>query len=116
VPIALGIFLVPRLPKLFERFPGLSIELVIRDNPFDLVEERLDLAIHRGPISDTSLMVRASPCCLTSAYSTIKAGRLRRLLGGHEAPGDPSRRHLAPRTRAVIDFLLEQAREVERQL
>jgi DNA-binding transcriptional LysR family regulator len=28
----------------------------------------------------------------------------------------PSRRHLAPRTRLVLDFILEQAREVQAML
>ena len=52
----------------------------------------------------------------------IKAGRLRHLLIGHEAPGEqvyivyPSRRQLAPRTRAVIDFLVEQTKELGHQL
>src|SRR5690242_15191938 len=30
--ITTGIFLVPRLPKLFARYPGLSIELIMRDH------------------------------------------------------------------------------------
>src|SRR5271166_3481577 len=51
----------------------------------------------------------------------ISAGRLRRVLAGHEGPGEqvylvyPSRRHLAPRTRVVIDFVVEQAKELEFQ-
>lgn len=198
--VAGGIFLVPRLPQLFARHPGLSLELVMGDRPFDLVEERLDLAVHGGPVTDMSLVARtlrvtrsivvAAPsylerrgapqtpaelqqhdCILHSeidaagwrfagpdgpyhirppgrlttnnsaalhlavlngqgiameldikVFDDIRSGRLRRLLAGHEGPGEqayilyPSRRHLAPRTRAVIDFLLEQVNDAERQL
>jgi DNA-binding transcriptional LysR family regulator len=195
-----GEYFVPRIPKLFERYPGLSLELVIHDHPPDMIEERLDLAIHRGPIANTSMVARAlrivhfitvaapsylerrgepqvpadlekHDCILHSeidragwqfngpdgpyrirvpsrlaannfaaiylaalngqgiavlpdfrVFDDIRSGRLRRLLAGHEAPGDqvyivyPSRRHLASRTRAVIDFLLEQVKELEHQL
>ena len=198
--VAGGIFLVPRLPELFARHPGLSLELVMGDRPFDLVEERLDLAIYRGPVADTSLVARAvrlsrsivvaapsylerrgtpqtpaelaqHDCILHSEldaagwrfvgpdgpyhihpparlrtndsaalhlaalngqgiameldirlFDDIRAGRLRRLLARYEAPGEqayilyPSRRLLAPRTRAVIDFLLEQVKDADRQL
>ena len=52
----------------------------------------------------------------------IRAGRLYRLLTDH--PSDrqqafvvyPSRRHLAPRTRVVIDFVIEEVRGVEQRL
>jgi DNA-binding transcriptional LysR family regulator len=195
-----GEYLVRRIPKLFERYPGLSLELVMRDHPPDLIEEGLDLAVQRGPIANASLVARtyrvprfvavAAPsylerrgepqtpadlehhdCILHSefdgagwqfagpdgpyrisvpsrlmtnnsaavhlaaldgqgiamlldftVFDDIRSGRLRRLLAGHEAPGEPayivypSRRHLAPRTRAVIDFLVEQAKELEDQI
>jgi DNA-binding transcriptional LysR family regulator len=45
-------FFVPRIPKLLEHYPGLSLELVMHDHSHDLVEDRLDLAIHGGPITD----------------------------------------------------------------
>jgi DNA-binding transcriptional LysR family regulator len=43
---------------LFERYPGLSVELVIRDHFDDLVEERLDVALQAGQPSDTSSVTR----------------------------------------------------------
>ena len=200
LPISGGIFVAPRLPQLFGRYPGLSIELVMRDHPFDLIEERLDLAVHLGEVADHSLIARAlvtprlfavaapsylqqrgtpetpadladHDCILHSdldrygwrfagpdgpyqvhvsgrlvtnntaalqlaalggqgiamlpdirVIDDIRSGRLRPVLTGHQAPGVtahivyPSRRHLAPRTRVVIDFLLEQAKEAERLL
>src|SRR5208282_919125 len=52
-------FWVPRIPKLLERYPGLSLELVMHDHLPDLIEDRLDLAIHIGRITNTSLVARA---------------------------------------------------------
>jgi DNA-binding transcriptional LysR family regulator len=193
-------FFVPRIPKLLERYPGLSLELVMQDHSHDLIEDRLDLAIHQGPITNTALVARAlrvsrliavaapsylerrgepkrpadlehHDCILHSGFDSagwqfvgpdgpyrvrvsgrlasnngaavrlaalngqgiamlldwrvfddIRSGRLRRLLAGHEAPGEqtsivyPSRRHLAPRTRVVIDFIVEEIKELDRQL
>lgn len=192
-------FFVPRIPKLLERYPGLSLELVMHHS-HDLIEDRLDLAIHQGPITNTALVARAlrfsrliavaapsylerrgepkkpadlehHDCILHSGFDSegwqfvgpdgpyrvrvsgrlasnngaavrlaalngqgiamlldwrvfedIRSGRLRRLLAGHEAPGEqtsivyPSRRHLAPRTRVVIDFIVEEIKELDRQL
>ena len=56
--VAAGRFLAPRLPALLERYPGLRVELVMRDQQSDMVEERLDLALRAGEITDASLVVR----------------------------------------------------------
>jgi DNA-binding transcriptional LysR family regulator len=53
-----SVSLVPRLGPLFERYPALSVELVIRDRFADLVEERLDLAIQEGQPSDATSVAR----------------------------------------------------------
>ena len=50
-----SILLVPRMRLLFERYPDLSLELVVRDNFGDLVEERLDVAVQTGQPSDGSI-------------------------------------------------------------
>ncbi len=190
-----SILMVPRLGALFERYPGLSIELVVRDHFGDLVEERLDVVLQSSPPSDTSSVVRvistfgrvpvaaaaylerygvpahptdlAARACIIhdtgphsavwrftgpegpievvvsgtfsannvvavqhatlagygiallpelSVCEEIRAGRLYRLLADYPSEPNqgylifPSRRHLALRTRVVIDFLVEQAR------
>ena len=46
--VAGGLFLATRLPVLLARHPGLSVELVMRDQPSDMIEERLDLAFRSG--------------------------------------------------------------------
>ena len=56
--IAGGHFLAPRLPALLARYPGLRVELVMRDQFSDMVDERLDLAWRSGEIADASLVIR----------------------------------------------------------
>jgi DNA-binding transcriptional LysR family regulator len=195
--VAGGLFLAPRLPVLLERYPGLKVEMVLRDQFTDMVEDRLDLALRSGEITDASLVVRrvsqlgravvaaptylerhgapsvpddlAAHACLlhdsgvdasewrftgpdgplsvrvSGAFiandsaavllaarsghgiallpeiqiiDDLRAGRLYRLLNDYPSQlvpvfiVYPSRRNLAPRTRVVMDFLLEQTREI----
>ncbi len=200
LPVAAGHFLSTRLPALLADHPGLKVELVVSDRFGDLVEERLDLAMRGGDITDASLVKRAigtvpraavaSPdylarrgvpsrptdladhTCLihdigaapelwsfttpqgteeirvsggfrandsvsvllaaragygiaylaeVQVFDDLRSGTLVRALGDFPDPGlplclvYPSRRHLAPRTRLVMDFIaaqIEQAREV----
>jgi DNA-binding transcriptional LysR family regulator len=51
-------FLATRVPQLLARHPGLRVELVVRDQFGDMIEERLDLALHYGDLNDSSLRVR----------------------------------------------------------
>ncbi len=197
--VAFGLFLAPRLAALFARHPGLSVELVMRDGPIDMIEERLDLATQSGTPPDSSgigrqvgtfgriavaapayLAQRGEPerpealagheCLLHAraqdaadwpfsgpdgafavavrgAFSAndseavhraaltglgiamlpeiqvsddVRHGRLVQVLKDWPAPRTPafivypSRRNLAPRTRVVIDFVVEQVRQLER--
>jgi DNA-binding transcriptional LysR family regulator len=196
--IAGGLVLAPRLPLLLARYPGLRIELVIRDKFSDMVEDRLDLEWRSGEIADASLVARrvgetgravvAAPsylerhgvpsvpddltthaCLIHSSMpdsytwrftgpdgplavrvsgafiandsvavlravraghgiallpeievvDDLHGGRLRRLLIDYPSqilPVHiiyPSRRNLAPRTRVVMDFVIEQAQEIQ---
>jgi DNA-binding transcriptional LysR family regulator len=193
--------LTPRLFGLLEKYPGLTVELVVRDRLGDMVEDRLDVAMQVGQPGDSSLMARAAggfgralvaspiylerrgspehPSELTahtciihefapdsalwhfegpdgpvdvrvdSAFRAnnaevvhravlgghgismvpealivddIRAARLYRLLPAFKTARQPtyvlypSRRHLAPRTRVVIDFLVEQVNEASARL
>lgn len=199
--VAFGLFLAPRLPALFARHPGLSVELVMRDGPSDMIEERLDIATQTSPPQDRSVIARqfgafgritvAAPAylalrgepdrpavlgeheCLIHARAPdaadwpfagpegafavtvrgaftandsaavhlaalaglgiamlpeiqvsddVRHGRLVPLLRDWTAPRAPafivypSRRNLAPRTRVVIDFAVEQARQLREQI
>jgi DNA-binding transcriptional LysR family regulator len=196
--IAGGRFLAPRLPGLLARYPGLKVELVMRDQFGDMVEDRLDLAWRAGHIADSSLVARsvgqfgravvaapsyieqhgtpttpddlAAHACLIhhiapdsdtwsftapdgplsvrvsgsfisndndgvllaaraghgiallphlQIFDDLRARRLYQLLIDYPSQPVPvhiiypSRRNLAPRTRIVMDFILEQAREIQ---
>ena len=194
-------FLSQRLPALLADHPGLKVELVVGDRLGDMIEDRLDLAMRFGEITDTSLVARrsgtavrvaaaapsyierhgepSSPADLANhtcivhdvrqdsdvwtfvmpdgskdfrvsggflandaravhlaartgygiAYlalvevaDDLRSGRLVRVLSDFSGPGIPfslvypSRRHLAPRTRLVMDFIWEQVRQIQAEL
>ena len=191
-------FLAERLPTLLADHPGLRVELVVSDRFGDMIEDRLDLALRVGEVTDASLVVRrsgtasfvvvaapsyierkgkpsipadlASHTCIVhdvgpgsnvwtfvtsdgsqqfhvsggflandvgavhvaarSGYGIallplfevlddLRSGMLVCMLSEFPAPSVPlslvypSRRHLAPRTRVVFEFILEQARQVQ---
>jgi DNA-binding transcriptional LysR family regulator len=194
-------FLSQRLPTLLTDHPGLKVELVVGDRIGDMIDERLDLAMRVGEITDTSLVARRTGTAVRVAVATpsyierrgepsspaelanhtcivhdvgpdsdmwtfvtpdgpkgfrvsggflandiraahlaartgygiaylvlvevaddLRSGRLVRLLKDFPAPGVPfslvypSRRHLAPRTRLVMDFIWEQVRQIQAEL
>ena len=59
---------------------------------------------------------------LVEIFDDLRSGRLVRVLSDFPAPGVPfslvypSRRHLAPRTRLVMDFIWEQVRQIQAEL
>jgi DNA-binding transcriptional LysR family regulator len=198
VTVTASNFLAERLPTLLADHPGLKVELVVSDRFGDMIEDRLDLAMRMGEVTDASLVVRrlgtglfvvvaapsylerngrpatpadlASHTCivhdvgpgsdvwtfvmsdgsqefhvsggflandfsavrvaarsgygiallpLLAVLDDLRSGELVCVLS--EFPAQrialslvyPSRRHLAPRTRLVLDFILEQLREVQ---
>jgi DNA-binding transcriptional LysR family regulator len=201
VTVAASRFLAQRLPTLLVDHPGLKVELVVGDRLGDLIEDRLDLAMRVGEITDTSLVARRSGTALRVAVAApgyikrhggpsspaelahhtcivhdvgpdsdvwtfatpegpkdfrvsggflandvravhlaartgygiaylvlvevvddLRNGTLVRVLRDFAAPGVPfslvypSRRHLAPRTRLVMDFIWQQVRQVQAEL
>lgn len=76
--------LVPLLPALRERHPGLQVDLILTDNMLDLVAERVDLAVRLGPAQDSSLIAQRLMAiryrvCASPAY-----------LAQHGRPSEPS--------------------------
>jgi DNA-binding transcriptional LysR family regulator len=201
VTVAASRILSLRLPALLAAHPGLKVELVIGDRLGDMTEERLDLAMRVGEITDASLVARRSGTALKVAvaapdyikrhgeptsptdlaghtcivhdvgpdsdvwsfvtpdgqkdfrvsggflandvravhlaartgygiayltllevFDDLRNGTLVRVLSDFPAAGVPfslvypSRRHLAPRTRLVMDFIWEQVRQVQAEL
>jgi DNA-binding transcriptional LysR family regulator len=201
VTVAASRILSLRLPALLAAHPGLKVELVVGDRLGDMTEERLDLAMRVGEITDASLVARrsgtalkvavaapdyikrhgqpASPAdlanhtcivhdvgpdsdvwsfvtpdgqkdfrvsggflandvravhlaartgygiaclALLEVFDDLRSGTLVRVLSDFPAAGVPfslvypSRRHLAPRTRLVMDFIWEQVRQIQAEL
>ena len=197
VTVTASRFLAQRLPAMLADHPGLKVELVVSDRFGDMIEDRLDLALRVGEITDASLVVRrfgtasyvavaapsyierngrpstppdlAGHTCIVhdlgpgsnvwtfvtsegseqfhvsggflandvsavhlaarSGYGIallplfevlddLRSGVLVCMLSEFPAPSIPlslvypSRRHLAPRTRLVLDFMQEQTREI----
>jgi DNA-binding transcriptional LysR family regulator len=56
--VAASRFLAQSLPTLLAAYPGLKVELVVGDRLGDMIEERLDLAMRVGEITDASLVAR----------------------------------------------------------
>ncbi|WP_349606082.1 LysR substrate-binding domain-containing protein [Cupriavidus sp. DF5525] len=95
--------LMPALPGLVQKYPGLSVEVDFDDRVVDLVHDRYDLALRGGRIADSSLVSRpicqfnmalvASPTYLSRYGVPRKPGDLdqhrlltRRFLGGCVSP------------------------------
>jgi DNA-binding transcriptional LysR family regulator len=191
IAVSLGLLLVSRLPILIARYPDLSVELIMEDDPGDIIEERLDVAVRIGEVTSLSLIKRSLGSAVRIAVAApgyvecrgsprhhddmikhdcivrlpgnaqwrligpdgpvdvavhgtisannheavrsaalsglgiallpeyqvvddIQAGRLQRVLPEYTSESQsayivyPSRRHLVPRTRVVIDFLIEE--------
>src|SRR5258708_27638533 len=58
VTVTASRFLAQRLPTLLAEHPGLKVELVVSDVFGDMIEDRLDLAMRGGEVTDASLVVR----------------------------------------------------------
>ena len=50
--------ILPRLPRFLERYPDVSVDLVMGDDFTDLVEQRIDLSIRVGALTDPGLVAR----------------------------------------------------------
>jgi DNA-binding transcriptional LysR family regulator len=201
VTVAASRLLSLRLPSLLAAHPGLKVELVVADRFGDMIDDRLDLAMRVGEITDASLVARRSgsvtrvavaapdyverhgepsdPAQLIShtcivhdvgpdsdvwtfvtpegprnvrvsggflandvravhlaartgygiaclglveVFDDLRNGSLVRVLSNFPAAGlpfslvYPSRRHLPPRTRLVMDFIWEQFQQIQAEL
>ncbi|WP_192181968.1 LysR family transcriptional regulator [Mesorhizobium amorphae] len=79
--------LIPLLPRFLERYPEISVDLVLTDHVIDLMEERADVAIRAGPLGESRLVAR-------------KLGQSRTVV---VAAPSYLERHGTPRTSADLD-------------
>ncbi|MER9160492.1 MULTISPECIES: LysR substrate-binding domain-containing protein [unclassified Mesorhizobium] len=67
--------LIPLLPRFLERYPEISVDLVLTDSVIDLMAERADVAIRAGPLSESRLVARKlgqSPVVVVAAPSYLE--------------------------------------------
>jgi DNA-binding transcriptional LysR family regulator len=57
-PVFGRLYIVPRLPEFFARYPDISIELSASERTINLIEEGVDLAIHIGELASSSMIVK----------------------------------------------------------
>ena len=59
VPTTFGrLHVLPLIPDLLSRNPGLQVDLILSDSTRDMVEDRIDLAIRGGPVHELDAIVR----------------------------------------------------------
>ncbi|NKK42882.1 LysR family transcriptional regulator [Rhizobium leguminosarum] len=58
VPAPLGLYLSELLGDLLAAHPKLSVELLLREQSSDMIEERLDVEVRLGSVADSSLVCR----------------------------------------------------------
>jgi DNA-binding transcriptional LysR family regulator len=84
VTVAASRLLSLRLPSLLVAHPGLKVELVVGDRFGDMIDDRLDLAMRVGEITDASLVARRSGSVTRVAVAA--PGYVER----HGEPSDPA--------------------------
>jgi LysR family transcriptional regulator for bpeEF and oprC len=57
-PVFGRVHLLPRLGEFFARFPDIVVETLVTERTVDLVQEGVDVAIHNGPLSDSTVVAR----------------------------------------------------------
>jgi LysR family transcriptional regulator for bpeEF and oprC len=57
-PVFGRLYVVPRLGEFFARNPEVAVEVVVADHLMNLVEEGVDVGVHNGELSDSSLIAR----------------------------------------------------------
>ncbi len=73
--------IAPLLQKFMDRYPALSLELVLTDSQIDLVADQIDLAIRFGPkpggdVSATRLAPRTFKVCASPSYIQRAGGMM----------------------------------------
>ncbi len=85
LPVALTrLFVLPQLPKLYQRYPALELEIRMENRNIELTREGVDCAVTYGKSADQDLVLRplATTTLLTCASPTY--------LKNHSAPKTPA--------------------------
>ena len=57
------VFVMPFLPDFLDKYPDIQIDYLIGERNIDIIKEGIDLAIHIGPLADSSLIARKIGSC-----------------------------------------------------
>lgn len=79
-------FLLPLVPEFLQRYPDVTLDIVLTDEVIDILQQRTDVAVRAGPLKDSNLVAR-------------KLGTTRMIIAG--AP-DYLHRHGTPVTPAEL--------------
>jgi LysR family transcriptional regulator for bpeEF and oprC len=72
-------FLWPRLPEFARRYPDITVALALTNNPHNMIERAIDVAIRVGNVEDSDLVARPLfetsfvVCCSPEAAKTLPA-------------------------------------------
>src|SRR5258706_4369057 len=53
-----ALYIVPRLPEFFRRYPDVSVEVLVSDRSASMVEDGIDVGIRIGELAESSLVAR----------------------------------------------------------
>jgi LysR family transcriptional regulator for bpeEF and oprC len=84
-PVFSRIYLLPRLGAFFSRYPEIELELLVTDRQVNLVEEGVDLCLHNGELTDSTLVVRK---VAQTPVVTVATPEYLALRGEPRSPGD----------------------------
>lgn len=77
-------YLVPRLPEFFARYPDLAVDLDVSERHVNLIEEGVDVAIRIGFLADSTLIARRIGSMEVATVASPK------YLDGHGEPMTPA--------------------------
>jgi LysR family transcriptional regulator for bpeEF and oprC len=84
-PVFARLYVVPNLPVFLDRYPDISVELLVSERTINLIEEGVDLAIHNGELIDSSLVVRT---IATTPVVTVGSPAYLAARGEPQSPSD----------------------------
>jgi DNA-binding transcriptional LysR family regulator len=70
-----ALYIVPRLPELYRRYPQVSVDVLTSDRSVNLVEDGIDVGIRNGDLSESSLVARkigTSPVIVVASRAYIE--------------------------------------------
>lgn len=74
-PVIGAVHIAPALAEFLKLYPELSVDMILKSTPCDLIDDGLDIAIHLGKLEDSSLIARklaSSPLVVCAAPSYLE--------------------------------------------